>query len=80
MIDNGNIIRKICNELGMTYKQLGEKIGYAGDSLNAASNKPNDKLSMQLVKAIELYLENLELRKELEDFHAFKRIIRDIFK
>ncbi|TLD85391.1 transcriptional regulator [Helicobacter sp. MIT 11-5569] len=73
---NENLIKKTCKELGLTYRELGEKIGFNGNTLNNMASKTNDKLSTQLIKAIELYLENLKLKEELEDF----RILREILK
>ena len=69
-----NIIKKVCKELGITYKQLGEKIGISESSLRSAAS--TGKISKQLQKAIELYLENLELKKELEEFQELKEMLK----
>lgn len=41
-----NLIKSTCKELGLTYKELGEFIGYNGDTLNNMASKSNDKLSL----------------------------------
>lgn len=75
-----NLIKHTCRELGLTYKQLGEAIGFNGDTLNNMASKPNDKLSAQLVRAIELYLETVSLKKELEKLENLKAILKDLIK
>ncbi|EOH2734022.1 transcriptional regulator, partial [Campylobacter jejuni] len=68
-----NLIRKTCKELGLTYKQLGELIGYSESAINNASRQ--EKISEPLTFAINLYLENLKLKEELEDFRTLKKIL-----
>lgn len=68
-----NLIKLTCKELGLTYKQLAEEIGYNGNTLNNASRQ--EKISEPLEKAIKLYRENLKLKEELEDFHTLKKIL-----
>lgn len=69
-----NLIKKTCKELGLTYRELGEMIGYSESALNNASRQ--DKISEPLKFAINLYLENLKLKEELQDFQTLKRIIQ----
>ena len=69
-----NIVKKVCKELGITYKQLGEKIGYSEGALKTAAS--TGKVSEPLKKAIELYLEKLELKKELEEFQELKEMLK----
>lgn len=68
-----NLIKKTCKELNITYKQLGELVGYSESAINNASRQ--EKISEPLTRAIELYTENLKLRKELADFHTLKAIL-----
>lgn len=75
---NFNLIKKTCKELGLTYKQLGERIGYSESALNNASRQ--DKISEPLTFAINLYLENLKLKEELEDFRILKKILSNSIK
>lgn len=68
-----NLIKSTCKELGLTYKQLGELIGYSESALNNAARQ--DKISEPLTRAIELYRENLKLQQELSDFRTLKAIL-----
>ena len=71
---NENIVKKVCKELGLTYKELGERIGYSESALSNAA--ATGKISNQLKQAIQLYLENLELKKELEEFQELKKLLK----
>lgn len=71
---NENLIKSTCKELGLTYKQLGEMIGYSESAINNASRQ--EKISEPLKKAIELYSENLKLKNELQDFRTLKDILK----
>lgn len=71
-----NIVKRVCRELNLTYKQLGELIGYSEGALKSAVNSGN--VSEPMNKAIELYLKNLELEKQLQEFENFKTFIRNI--
>ena len=68
-----NIIKTTCKELNLTYKQLGEAIGYSEAAVKAAIAK--NEISEPMKKAIELYLENLKLQQELSDFRTLKAIL-----
>jgi len=70
-----NIVKHTAKALGMTYKQLGEAIGYSEGGLKNAIT--TDKVSEPLQKAIELYLENLELKKKIEVAEQFKTNLKD---
>lgn len=69
-----NLVKKTAKELCMTYKELGEAIGYSESTINGASR--SESLSEPLKKAIELYLENLKLKSDLKDFYELKKILR----
>lgn len=58
-----NIVKLTCKELGFTYKELGEAIGYSGDSLKNIASK--EEVSISITKAIELYKKNIELENLL---------------
>ncbi|MBR8466221.1 helix-turn-helix domain-containing protein [Campylobacter sp. faydin G-140] len=73
-----NIIKKTCKELGLTYKQLGELIGYSESAINNAARQ--EKISEPLTRAIELYQETLNLKAELEKSEAFKSNLKDFLK
>ena len=73
-----NIIKQTCKELNLTYKQLGEAIGYSESAINNAARQK--KISEPLTKAIELYLENLELKKRLKTLDTLSNIIKELSK
>ncbi len=77
MTEYENIIKKTCKELGLTYAQLAEQIGYGE---NSVSNASRGEVSKAMQKAIELYLRNLELEKQLEDYEAFKTLVKKAIK
>lgn len=77
-MEEQNIIKKTCKELGLTYAQLGEEIGYSGDTLRNIASK--SEVSEQLKKAIELYLKNLELEKQLNDCNILKEALKNLIK
>jgi len=58
-----NIVKRTCKELGITYKELGEAIGYSEGAIKTATSTNNISAPMQ--KAIELYLTTLG--KSLDD-------------
>ena len=69
-----NIIKRVCKELSLTYKQLGEAIGY---SESAIKNAGSGEASEHMRKAIELYKETLNLKSKLEKSEAFKNNLKD---
>jgi len=71
-----NLIKKVCKELNLTYKQLGEAIGYSESAISNAA--ATGKISNQVKKAIELYLENLQLKQELEKYNQLKKLLKEI--
>ena len=73
-----NLIKKTCKELGLTYRELGERIGYSEATLN--KNASTGEISKSIEVAISLYLETIELKKQLKQFQLLKEIIRDISK
>lgn len=74
-IPGANIIKKTCKELGLTYAQLADEIGY-GES--AISNASRGEVSKPMQKAIELYLQTLEQKKELEKLETLKSTLKSI--
>lgn len=71
-----NIVKATAKALGMTYKQLGDAVGYGEGTINNAA--ATGKVSEPLKKAIELYLETLELKKELQTLEQLKIIINSL--
>jgi len=73
-----NLIKKTCKDLGLTYKELGEKIGYSEANLKNSVYK--NQISKQLEIAINLYLKNIELQKEIDNTKSFKKSLKDFLK
>jgi hypothetical protein len=69
-----HLVKKVSKELGLTYKELGEKIGYTESNLRQSVY--TNKISLQLKKAIQLYMETLELKKKLNEAENFKSVLR----
>jgi ribosome-binding protein aMBF1 (putative translation factor) len=68
-----HLVKKVSKELGLTYKELGEKIGYSESNLRRSVSK--NQLSGQLKKAIELYLEIVKLKENEEKNRKSKALI-----
>lgn len=66
-----NPIKKFCKKLNLTYKQLGELIGYGEEAISKASRTGN--ISLQLKTALNLYKENIELKEQIK---ALKTLIK----
>lgn len=77
-MEKENIVKQTCKELNLTYKQLGELIGYGEDAVSKASRTNN--VSSAMSKAIDLYLENKELKEKLETLNTLSTIIKDLIK
>lgn len=78
MIDKINIVKRACKELGLTYKQLGEAIGYGEEAVSKAARTGN--ISATMNKALLLYLENLELKNKLKTLDTLSIIIKELSK
>lgn len=71
-----NIIKTTCKELNLTYKELGELIGYSEGALKTISS--TGKVSENLEKSIALLYRIRELENELKEYESFKDFIRKI--
>ncbi len=71
-----HFIKKVSKELGLTYKELGKEIGYSDSILRQSVS--NNKMSSQLKRALELYLETVELKKEKKENDLIKNLLRDL--
>ena len=56
-----HLVKRVSKELGLTYRELGERIGYSESNLRKSVSE--NRLSLPLQKAIELYLENIKLQQ-----------------
>ena len=69
-----HLVKRVSKELGLTYKELGEKIGYSESNLRSSVSQ--NKLSTQLKKSLELYLEVLKLKEIEEKRRSLEDILR----
>ena len=63
--DFDNPIKRVTKILGITIKELAEKISYGESTVKNASAK--NEISLSMKRSIELYFENVKLRKELKN-------------
>ena len=77
-IPKENLIKATCKELNLTYKQLGEMIGYGEEAVSKAAR--TDNISATMNKALLLYLENLELKNKLKTLDTLSIIIKELSK
>ncbi|MGP1450195.1 MAG: transcriptional regulator [Wolinella sp.] len=68
------LVKRACAELGVTQRELAERIGMGADSLNTAVSA--NKLSKIAESAILLVLENAELKRGLSDYEVLKNAIK----
>lgn len=73
-----NFIKQTCKELGMTYKQLGELIGYSEPAIKKAAQ--TNTVSEPMQKAIELYKEVLTLRLKLINTNKLKKALKELLE
>lgn len=69
MEENLNIVKQTAKELGITQKELAERIGVSQGTLN---NMASSGASEQVTKALELLLENHRLKKDVEVLYTLK--------
>ena len=73
-----HLVKKVSKELGLTYKELGEKIGYSEGNLKRSVS--TNQISNQLRKSIELYLEIIKLKESKEKIRKAKTLLETILK
>ena len=73
-----HLVKKVSKELGLTYKELGEEIGYSESTLRKSVSE--NRITLQLEKAIELYLKTLEFEKDRKEMEKIKDNIRSLFE
>ena len=70
-----NIVKRVCKELGITQRELADRIGMSADSLNVAVS--NNKISKMTEAAVNLVLEVETLKKELLKYENLKNALKD---
>ena len=73
-----HLVKKVSKELGLTYKELGEAIGYSESILRQSVSK--NKISPQLKRSLELYMETVKLKEEKKEIEQMKRLIKSFLK
>ena len=69
-----HLVKRVSKELGLTYKELGEEIGYSESMLRQSVSR--NTISSQLQKVLELYIKTIRLEKELEKTEVVKDVLR----
>lgn len=78
MSEEQNIVKKVCAELGITQKELAEKLGIKEQSLRNMTS--SNKITEQVEKTINLLIENNELKKQLTDYNILKEVLKNLIK
>jgi len=73
-----HLVKRVSKELGMTYKELGKAIGYSESILRQSVSK--NKISPQLKRALELYMETVKLKEEKREIEKMKELIKSFLK
>ncbi|MFX4252026.1 helix-turn-helix domain-containing protein [Aliarcobacter butzleri] len=76
--NNENIVKRVCAELGITQKELAEKLGIKEQSLRNMTS--SNKITEQVEKTINLLIENNELKKQLTDYNILKEVLKNLIK
>ena len=71
-----HFIKKISKNLRMSYTELGKEIGYGESILRQSISK--NKMSSQLERVLELYLETIKLKEEKNDLKKENDLLRDL--
>lgn len=72
---NENLIKQTCKELGLTQKELAERLGVKEVTINKWSS--SGEVPTSGLKSIELLRENEKLKKQLSIVESFKSYIKD---
>ena len=72
-----NLVKQTAKELGLTYKELGEAIGYTE---SAIKNAAIGVVSLPMTYALLLYKENLALKEKIKLTEAFKQNLKDFLE
>jgi predicted transcriptional regulator len=71
-----NLVKKTCRELGITQKELAERIGLSANSIKRIAT--SETITNQVKKAIELLLLTEHQKKELERFYLIKSNLKQL--
>lgn len=71
-----HLVKKVCKDLNLTYKKLADEIGYTEGNLKNSVSK--NQISKPLERAIELYIETQELKKEIIKTRELKQVLKTL--
>ena len=77
-MSNSNIVKKVCKDLGLTYRELGEAIGYSEGSIRNMASKGD--ISEPVRKSIELLYELHCCKEKLSDCEQLEKILYRLTK
>lgn len=75
-----NMVKRICKEYDLTYKDLAECIGYNPYSLSNLINKNDEELPKPLKATLTLLKENYELKAKLQSLDNLKRTFKEFLE
>ena len=73
-MEKENLIKQVCKELNLTYKQLGEAIGLSEASIKRLA--VSDEINSQVTKSCEMLLEIKNLKNQLANTENLKNAIK----
>jgi DNA-binding Lrp family transcriptional regulator len=73
-----HLVKRVSKELKMTYRELGEAIGYSEGTLRRSVSR--NELSPQLKRALELYRENVYLKTSSERIEKAKETLQSLLE
>ena len=75
VVENENIVKKSCRELGITQKELAEKLEVSHPTMGRWAT--TGEIPKSAIFTLELLSKNIELEKELEEYKNMKKLIGD---
>lgn len=72
-----NIVKLTCKELGITQKELAERMNVSEGTVNRWSSKP-DEIPPQSTKMFDLLIENQILKSKTEKINTIFTLIKEI--
>jgi len=75
-MSNENIVKKVCKELGITQKELAEMLDIPPSTISRWAS--SDEIPKTARIALELLLENKDLKEKLNALKAFKEILDNL--
>ncbi|TLE12555.1 XRE family transcriptional regulator [Helicobacter apodemus] len=74
--NDDNLIKKTCKELGLTYRELGERIGYSEEAISKSAR--TNKISVPMQRACEMFLQIKELESKVATLNELSLILQKL--